>query len=220
MPKAKKIEISDQQIIASLSPFDVHPSMDQIYKIREYIRILLKWNNLFSLTSIVDPVEIAARHFGESMYASSLIPVEKGRLADIGSGAGFPGLALKILCQHLQVILIESNKKKCAFLSEVVRSLGLVDVEVLPMRFGDIRAEAGFANFVTSRAVGGFPELLRWSKHALSHRGHIILWIGGEDTTKVSGTLGWTWQQAVRIPESQRRFILIGRPILEGAPRG
>jgi 16S rRNA (guanine527-N7)-methyltransferase len=220
MSNDKKIDISNEQIIASLSSFGVHTSMDQISKIREYIRILLKWNNLVSLTSIVDPVEIVARHFGESMYASSLIPVENGRLADVGSGAGFPGLALKILCQHLQVILIESNKKKCAFLSEVVRSLGLLDVEVLPKRFEEVRAEPGFANFVTSRAVGGFPGILRWSRHTLSQRGHIILWAGGEDTTKISGTLGWTWQPAVRIPESQRRFILIGRPALEGTPKG
>src|ERR1035441_89769 len=168
MSKDKKIYISDEQIIASLSPFGVHPSMEQISKIRDYICILLKWNNLVSLTSIVDPVEIVARHFGESMYASSLIPVENGRLADVGSGAGFPGLALKILYQHLQVILIESNKKKCAFLSEVVRSLGLVGVEVSPMPFEEVRAEAGFANFVTSRAIGGFPQILRWSRHALS----------------------------------------------------
>ena len=209
--------ITSEQIKASLSPFGVHPSMDQISKIREYIVILLKWNKSVSLTSIIDPVEIVARHFAESMYLSTIMPVENGRLADIGSGAGFPGLALKILYQDLQVILIESNKKKCAFLSEVIRSLGLVGVEVLPVRFEEVRTETGFANFVTSRAVGCFPELLRWSKHALFRRGHIVLWVGGEDTTKISGTAGWTWQPAVRMPESQRRFILIGRPILEGA---
>ena len=209
--------ITSEQIKASLSPFGVHPSMDQISKIREYIVILLKWNKSVSLTSIIDPVEIVARHFAESMYLSTIMPVENGRLADIGSVAGFPGLALKILYQDLQVILIESNKKKCAFLSEVIRSLGLVGVEVLPVRFEEVRTETGFANFVTSRAVGCFPELLRWSKHALFRRGHIVLWVGGEDTTKISGTAGWTWQPAVRMPESQRRFILIGRPILEGA---
>jgi 16S rRNA (guanine527-N7)-methyltransferase len=213
MPKHENSDIGNDEIAALLSPFGVHLSADQISKVREYVRILLKWNNLTSLTSILDPAEIVARHFGESMYLPSILAVENGRLADVGSGAGFPGLALKILCQDLHVILIESNKKKCAFLSEVVRTLDLRGVEVLPVRFEDIRPQVDFANFVTARAVGGFPSLLRWARKALSARGHIALYVGGEDTTKISNTAGWTWQPAVRIPESQRRFILVGRPL-------
>jgi 16S rRNA (guanine527-N7)-methyltransferase len=208
----KKIELSDSQIVSSLAYFSIHPTAEQISKIRDYITLLLKWNNLVSLTSITDPAEIVARHFGESMFAASLLPFQNGRLADVGSGAGFPGLALKILHKDLRVVLVESNKKKSAFLSEVVRSLALSDVEVLTTRFEEVRAEAGFVDFVTARALGGFPEILRWSKKALSPRGHLVLWVGGEDTPKISSTPGWTWQPAVRIPESQRRFILIGRP--------
>jgi len=209
----KKIELSDAQIIEQLSAFGVRPTTEQVYKIREYIIILLKWNDLASLTTVTNPVDIVSRHFGESMFAASLLPVENGRLADVGSGAGFPGLALKILHEDLEVILIESNNKKSAFLAEVVRSLELKDVEILPTRFEEVRAESGFVNFVTARAVGGFPGILRWSKKALSPRGHLILWVGVEDTSKISSISGWTWQPTVRIPESQRRFILIGRPI-------
>jgi len=164
------------------------------------------------LTSVVDPVEILARHFGESMFVSSLIPVENCRLADLGSGAGFPGLALKIVCPSLRLILIESNKKKCAFLLEVVRSLQLEEVEVLPIRFDQIRETHNSAEIITARAVGRFTEILRWARVALVRRGHIALWLGGEDSTKVSSIPGWIWQPAVKIPESQRRFVLIGRP--------
>src|ERR1700678_712733 len=134
MSKDGKNDISNDQITTALSPFGVHPSGEQISKVREYISILLKWNNLISLSSIIDPSEIVARHFGESMYLSSLMPVENCRLADVGSGAGFPGLALKILYQDLQTILIESNKKKSAFLFEVVRSLKLTGVEIISTR--------------------------------------------------------------------------------------
>jgi 16S rRNA (guanine527-N7)-methyltransferase len=206
------ISLTEEQIVSALSPFRVSLSGDQTLKIREYIRLLLKWNQSVNLTSIVDPAEILARHFGESMFVCSLLPVENCRLADVGSGAGFPGLALKIACPDLYVVLIESNKKKCAFLSEVVRALGLTNVEILPTRFDEIRPEPGFAAIVTARALGGFPSFLRWAKSALANRGHAILWLGGEDTTKVSGTPGWIWQPAIRIPESQRRFIVIGRP--------
>jgi len=210
---SQKPDIADDQIAAAVLPYGIQLSGDQVFKIRAYISILLKWNKLISLTTIVDPSEIVSRHFGESMFLASMLPVENCRLADVGSGGGFPGLALKILSQKLRVALIESNKKKCAFLSEVIRGLDLKEVEVLPQRFEEIRPRPSLTDIVTARAVGGFPALLKWSKNVLVPRGHIALWVGGEDTTKISSTPGWTWRPAMRLPESQRRFILIGRPL-------
>ncbi len=202
----------NDQIEAALSPFGVHPSSEQIARVREYVQILLKWNKSISLTSITDPEQIVERHFGESIFLKTLLPVENCRLADVGSGAGFPGLAIKIFCPDAHVSLVESNKKKAAFLSEVIRTLGLADVAVLPMRYEDIRPEEASLDLIAARAVGGFPEFLAWSRRALAHRGHVALWVGGEDTTKISSTQGWIWSPAAHIPESQRRFILIGRP--------
>jgi 16S rRNA (guanine527-N7)-methyltransferase len=204
--------LTDELIVSTLLPFQIQLTPGQIVKIQEYIRLLLKWNQSVSLTSVVDPVEILARHFGESMFICCLMPVEKCRLADIGSGAGFPGLAVKIACPELRLTLIESNNKKCAFLSEVVRALELENVEVMPVRFEEARISPDFAELVTARAVGGFPDILRWAKTALARRGHVILWLGGEDSTRISSTPGWIWKPAVNIPESQRRFVLIGRP--------
>jgi 16S rRNA (guanine527-N7)-methyltransferase len=217
MPAPIPIEIDKRQINEALSPFSLVPTDDQVSKIREYVSLLLKWNRSISLTSVIDPVEIVARHFGESMYASKLLPVENCRLADVGTGAGFPGLPLKIAYPSIQLVLIESNKKKCAFLSEVVRALELTDVEVRTERFEQIRPETLLSNIVTSRAVGEFKQLLHWSSGALVRRGHLMLWVGAEDSTRIAGSAGWTWQPAVRIPDSQRRFILIGRPIDEAA---
>ena len=205
--------LSNDQIASAVTPFQVQLSTGQIAQIREYVRLLLKWNQSVSLTSVVDPMEIVARHFGESMFISCLIPVQNCRLADLGSGAGFPGLALKIVAPTLRIKLVESNRKKCAFLSEVARSLGMKDVEVMPVRFNEVRTPCDFVEIVTARAVGGFPEILHWAKGALAPRGHLALWLGGEDTSKVSSTPGWIWQPAVKIPDSQRRFVLTGRPM-------
>ena len=206
------VNITDRQIREALTPYDISPNEAQISQIREFSNLLLKWNQSVSLTSITNPVEIVGRHFGESMYGAKILPVENCRLVDIGTGAGFPGLALKILSPRVQVILIESNKKKCAFLSEVVRNLSLIDVEVRADRFEQIRPETIQANIITSRAVGEFKQILRWSAQGLARRGHLMFWLGAEDSTRIASTPGWNWQPAARIPDSQRRFILIGRP--------
>jgi 16S rRNA (guanine527-N7)-methyltransferase len=212
MPPNSLFSLTDERISSLLAPFGVRPSSDQILKVREYVILLLNWNESLSLTSIADPEEIIVRHFGESMFLSSVVPVEKGRLADLGSGAGFPGLALKIISPNLHVVLIESNKKKCAFLAEVVRTLDFYNVEVIPRRFEEIRTNHDFADFIAARALGDFPRLLKWSRTALKSEGHIALWVGGTDTTKIEMTSGWIWQPAIRIPESQRRFLLTGHP--------
>ena len=213
MSPASSTQITDRQILEALEPYAISPSPEQIGRIREYLQLLTKWNRTISLTSITDPIEIVGRHFGESMYASKLLPVENCRLADVGTGAGFPGLPLKISFPTMQLLLIESNKKKCAFLAEVVRTLGFTAVEIVPERFESIRAETVHANIVTSRAVGEFQQLLRWSEGVLEDRGHAMLWVGEQDATRIASAPGWSWQPAARLPDSQRRFILIGRPL-------
>lgn len=218
MASPSEIKLSDRRILDTLSSFAVVPNDECVKLIREYISLLLKWNRTVSLTTVTDPTEIVGRHFGESIFGTKLLPIENCRLVDIGTGAGFPGLAMKTFCPKIELTLIESNKKKCAFLNEAVRVLGFSGVEIRAERFEELRPDIIQANIITSRAVGEFKQLLRWSRNALVHRGHLMLWVGAEDATRIVTTAGWIWQPAVRIPESQRRFIQIGRPI-DNPPR-
>jgi 16S rRNA (guanine527-N7)-methyltransferase len=211
-PPKWDLPLNDEKIAIILRPFCTAPSSKQISQICEYIKLLLKWNRSLNLTSIQDPAEILARHFGESMFLRSILPVGNGRLADLGTGAGFPGLALKIVSPQLQILLLESNKKKCAFLAEVVRALSLENVEIDSSRFEETRLEPNSLDFVTARALGEFSALLKWARNSIKNRGHLILWLGGEDATLISKAAGWTWSPPVRIPESQRRLLLIGQP--------
>src|ERR1700760_1027569 len=119
--EVKKL-LSSDTIRRALGEFQIQVTDQQIVYIQEYIRILLQWNEKLNLTAIRDPLEILHRHFCESMFAASALPLETGRLADIGSGPGFPGLPLKILRPELQVFLVESNIKKGTFLAEVIRN--------------------------------------------------------------------------------------------------
>src|SRR5712672_2192418 len=125
----------------ALGEFDLPAYDDQVLQIQQYMKILLTWNEKVNLTAIRDPLEILYRHFCESMYAAQAIPLESGRLADVGSGGGFPGLALKIMRPELQVFLIESNVKKATFLAEVVRELYLIDTPVLVSEYEELGEE-------------------------------------------------------------------------------
>ena len=115
--------LSDETIRRGLGAFEVQPTDEQILCIHKYMRLLLQWNEKLNLTAIRDPLEILHRHFCESMFAAIAVPTNSGRLADIGSGAGFPGLPLKILRPELELFLVESNIKKGTFLAEVIRDL-------------------------------------------------------------------------------------------------
>src|SRR5207245_7482750 len=118
----------------ALAEFKLPAYDNQVLQIQQYIEILLRWNEKISLTAIRDPLEILYRHFCESMYAAEAIPVQGGRLADVGSGGGFPGLPLKIIRPDLRVVLVESNLKKATFLAYVVSEIGHTDIQALALR--------------------------------------------------------------------------------------
>jgi len=177
---------------------------------------LLAWNDKVNLTAIRDPLEILYRHFCESMYGATVLPVEKCRLADVGSGAGFPGLALKILRPDLELFLVESNVKKATFLAEVIRELGLRDAKVLVSRFEELGEEVAPLDFVCSRALGDFARFLGWagSPHVLAR--NALLWLGRRDLEEVRAVQGWDWEAPIPMPHSLQRLLLRGSPAVPG----
>src|SRR5580698_5469819 len=141
MPPVIAVPPSSDTIRRALSEFKVAVDDVKIAQIQHYMALLLKWNDAMNLTAIRDPLEILYRHFCESMFAASLIPVGGGRLADVGSGGGFPGLPLKIARPDLDVCLIDSNVKKATFLAEVVRELDLPGARELVSRYEELSEE-------------------------------------------------------------------------------
>jgi len=205
------------QISRALEPYGVAPSTDLVKGIQTYIKLLLKWNRSISLTTVTNVEEILRFHFGESLFALPMLPVEKSRLADVGSGAGFPGIPLAMASPSLKVTLIESNSKKYVFLNEVIRELRLQNATAARSRMGDVKVSHVF-DIVTARAVGNFDELLVWTRDALDQDGRIVLWLGEDDVTKISSDETWRWNNPKAIPGSQRRYILVGSPISYGSP--
>lgn len=207
------MSLTSAQISNALKPYGVTPSVDLIRGIRTYIELLLKWNRSISLTTVTDIEQILRFHFGESLFALSMLPVGKSRLADVGAGAGFPGIPLAMASPNLTVTLIESNAKKYAFLNEVIRELRLRNVTALHSRMEEVKAPGQDFDIVTARALGKFENLLRWAQEGLARDGRIALWLGSEDATGISADSRWKWNPPEPIPRSQRRCILIGSPV-------
>ena len=169
------------------------------------------WGRKIALTTISNEEDVVRFHFGESIFALSLETFANGRLADVGSGAGFPGLAIKLQSPNLSVTLLEPNKKKRAFLNEVTRKLGLSDVAILPIGFEVSKIRPSELAFVTCRALGRINDILSWSRGTLSSDGCVILWLGAKDAEETAQIPGWRWAQAP-IPGTVKRRILSGRP--------
>jgi len=195
----------------ALSEFQLAANDEQVLQIQQYIAILLKWNEKVNLTAIRDPLEILYRHFCECMYASVAVPVENGRLADVGSGGGFPGLPLKIIRPDLQVFLVESNLKKVTFLAEVIRELGLRDAQVLVRRYEELGEELAPLDYVCSRALGEFPGFLDWAGSERIATKEVILWIGARDLPELQKIQTWEWREPIQVPHSLRRLLLVGK---------
>jgi 16S rRNA (guanine527-N7)-methyltransferase len=182
----------------------------QVQQIQQYTKILWTWNDKVNLTAIRDPLEILYRHFCESMFGAALLPVENCRLADVGSGGGFPGIPLKIMRPDLQVFLVESNFKKATFLAEVVRELGLTDTRVLVSRFAELGEEVAPLDMVCSRALGDFASFLEWAASPRVAAKQALLWLGGRDLDEVRIRPSWSWSEPLAVPKSLQRFLLLG----------
>jgi 16S rRNA (guanine527-N7)-methyltransferase len=204
---------------ATLSP-------DQLRFISIYIDLLIRWNAHFNLTAVRKPEEIVTRHFGESFFAARrLFPrthketnaadpgsaqaESRQQVIDFGSGAGFPGLPVKIWDPRIRLTLIEANQKKATFLLEAVRSLKLTDVDVFAGR-----AEAfagGKGNVVTFRAVERFESSLPLAAGLVVPSGRLAVLVGEAQLDRVRDLApGFMWSKPSPLPLSANRSMIIG----------
>ena len=181
-------------------------SQQQLQRVSDYLDLLLLWNAKMNLTSVREPEEIVTRHFGESLFLARHVNTEAIRTAiDLGSGAGFPGIPLKIFSPPLAVTLIESQNKKATFLNEVIRRLTLMDINVLSGR----AEESGMkADLVTLRAVEKFEAAVPTAVSLLSPRGRLALLIGAGQVASAKDLLIGFAIRTISVPDSRARVLL------------
>ena len=196
----------EQMLSEGAAELGVQLTSAQIRLFINYLDTLKLWNKRVNLTSLKDDRDIIVNHFLDSITAGSLIR-EKSRLLDIGSGAGFPGVPLKIVLPTLDVTLLDSAHKKVAFMNELVRTLGLADIKAVWGRAEDEEngVERGVFDFVITRAVGGISEIVRLCEPYLAGNGRVIIMRGrrGEEE----------WKAAE--PSLRERFRLVARKALK-----
>ena len=165
-------------LLEGAAEFGIGLTARQVSELTVYAHELIAWNSKINLTAIRHPDQIAVKHFVDSLVCSQAIMTPPGHaLLDIGTGAGFPGLPLKILYPELDLILLEPSQKKTAFLRHLIGTLDLKRATVLPKRIQDMVTEpeyqGRFASIVT-RALG-VGKLLRFIPTLLSKPGKVIL---------------------------------------------
>lgn len=227
------------RIASLLVPFLVPDSLtdQQLAQVSTYLDLLLKWNARINLTSVRQPEEIVTRHFGESFFTARQLGVSEGSqlrvseghdfsraethavesgapapevsLIDVGSGAGFPGLPIKIYAPALTVTLVESNQRKATFLREVVRALTLTGIDVFAGRAEDCPRRAVV---VTLRAVEKPERALAAAARLVSPGGRLVLLLGASLAGHAQGLLpGFSWAPPVALPGSSHRILLLGK---------
>jgi len=204
--------LSEASLAQLLAPFGLELSARQSGQVLAYLDLLMRWNRKINLTGIRSAEECVTRHFGESLFASTQFLLE-GNLLDVGSGAGFPGLALKIAFPSLGVTLLEPAAKKRAFLKEVARVCRMDSVEVRGERLEDfVQITPGpVFETVTSRAVGKLGQLIPDAARCLARGGRLCLWVTRGQAAEIpSHALVLRWGEPIPIPLSQQREILVG----------
>lgn len=179
-----------------------------------YLALLQRWNQTYNLTAIRDPHEMLVKHLLDSLAMHAHLE-GIDTLADLGTGAGLPGIPLAIVLPQLQVTLVESNGKKARFLREVVRQLQLGNVKVAESRIEALDAPGQF-DAITARALATLPLILELGGHLLKPTGRMLAMKGTLPVEEIAALpAGWQLLAAhpLQVPGlgAERHLVEVGR---------
>ncbi|HAV35416.1 MAG TPA: 16S rRNA (guanine(527)-N(7))-methyltransferase RsmG [Massilia sp.] len=182
-------------------------------QLMDYLALMAKWNGVYNLTSLRDPMQMVTHHLLDSLAAVAAFEGVKSVL-DVGAGGGLPGLVLAISRPDMQVSLIDTVHKKTAFLTQVKAELGLANVTVYTMKVQDLKA--GPFEVITSRAFADLSDFVNWSGHLLAEGGRFIA-LKGTAPAEEQQRLPQEWKvqelRPLRVPklDAERHLVFIER---------
>lgn len=156
--------MNEQQFITSLKELQLNPTKQQLDQLNRYYELLVEYNKVMNLTGITEQEEVYLKHFYDSITLQKSIDLaQENTLCDVGTGAGFPGLVLKILYPNLNVTLVDSLNKRIRFLDIVIQELGLTGITTIHARAEEFAlTHREEFDVVTARAVASLPTLLEY----------------------------------------------------------
>jgi 16S rRNA (guanine527-N7)-methyltransferase len=188
---------------------------DAVPRLLDYLALLQRWNAHYNLTAVRDPAAMVTRHLLDSL---AVLPwVEGATLADLGAGAGLPGIPLALAAPQRRVTLVDSNGKKARFMRAALRELKLDNAEVAEAR---VEAVEGQFDCITARAFASLPDMLQWAAHLLAPGGRWLALKGRYPADEVAAMPpGFVVERSValKVPglDAERHLLVIRKKVEE-----
>lgn len=164
--------MTKEEFIEELKKLNIIITDEQLEKLDKFYNLLLEWNQKINLTRIIEEKDVYLKHFYDSLSLTKVINLnEVETLCDVGTGAGFPGIVLKIIYPNLKITLIDSLNKRINYLNEIIKELELKDIIAIHTRSEDHKKTY---DVVTARAVANLEKLTMWCMHLVKKDGVFI----------------------------------------------
>lgn len=164
--------MTKKEFIEELAKLGIVLTEDQEQKLEHFYNLLLEWNQKINLTRIIEKEDVYLKHFYDSLTIVKVIDLNKVEtLCDVGSGAGFPGVVLKIVYPNLKVTLVDSLQKRVNYLNTIIKELNLTEIKAIHTRSEDLKEKY---DVVTARAVANISKLTSYTMHLLKKDGQLI----------------------------------------------
>lgn len=201
--------------------YDIFLTEKQLEKFEKYKKILLFWNEKFNLTAIKEDNEIVLKHFVDSVKYFNIYDVDK-KIIDVGSGAGFPAIPIKIIREDLDITMVESTLKKCNFLKECIKELNLKDIRVVNARCEDLAKDESYRekfDYGTARAVARLNTLCEYVLPFVKINGKFVSYKGKdakeelEEAKNAIKVLGGEYLKTLtfNLKDAERNIIIINK---------
>jgi 16S rRNA (guanine527-N7)-methyltransferase len=201
-----------QVLAEGIAEMGLNVSPAQQEQLMDYLALMFKWNSVYNLTSLRDPMQMVTHHLLDSLAAVPAFAQARNVL-DVGSGGGLPGIVLAIVRPDMKVSMIDTVHKKTAFLTQVKAELGLANVTVYTARVEQLQVSDKF-DVITSRAFADLSDFVNWSSHLLAEQGRYIALKGvapQEEQQRLPAAWRVSGVEALQVPKlgAERHLVFI-----------
>jgi len=165
-----------EEFVLEVNKLGIELDEDKLNKLDKFYELLIEWNEKINLTTITDKKDVYLKHFYDSLTLYKEVDLNKDiKLCDVGSGAGFPGIVLKIVFPNLDIVLVDSLNKRVNYLNEIIKDLGLTNIYAVHSRMEDFsRVNEEKFDIITARAVANLKVLSEICVRALKINGRLV----------------------------------------------